>query len=177
MTKVRPPLTFENALTKVAGHIGWDRVAEITKKGESTVRNWSDHDTTTSITLECALLLDAEFHKAGGDGTPFLLCYATRLEASKIASSPELAALIASAASSAKESGEAVSALLHAATHKASLADIAIAERELEEAINAQTNALAAVRARRQALEEGTGESLGDAVRAREVAPPLRMTV
>jgi DNA-binding transcriptional regulator YdaS (Cro superfamily) len=90
LTKIRQPLTFENALTKVAGHIGWARVAEITKKAENTVRNWSDQDTTASITLDAALLLDEEFHKTGGDGTPFLHTYAVRMEAFKIAASPSL---------------------------------------------------------------------------------------
>ena len=91
----------------------------------------------------------------------------------KIAGSPEIAALIASAASSAKETGEAIAAVLAAATPKATLADFAIGERELEESIGALTNSLAALRARRKAVEEGTGEST---VRAPEVAPPPRVT-
>jgi hypothetical protein len=172
MTKRRAALTFENALTQVAGHIGWQRTAEIVGTAERTVRNWSDPDTSASITLAAALKLDEEFHKAGGQGTPFLLCYATLLEAVKIATSPELAALIASAAKSARESGEAVSAMLGAATPTATIADFAIAERELEEAINAQTNALAAVRARRMAVEEGNGS--GTDARAREVAHTMQ---
>jgi hypothetical protein len=65
--------------------------------------------------------------------------------------------------------------ILNAATPKATLADLAIGERELEEGIAALHHSLAALRARRQAVEEGTGESQGDAVRAQEVAPP-RMT-
>jgi hypothetical protein len=172
MTKRRGAWTFENALSQIAGHIGWARVSEIVGQAERTVRNWSDPDTTASITLKAALKLDEEFHNAGGNGTPFLLCYATQLEAAKIASSPELAALIASAASSAKESGEAVAAMLSAATPTATLADFAIAERELEEAVTAQTNALAALRARRRALLDETEEP--EAARAQEVAPTMR---
>jgi hypothetical protein len=174
VTKIRPALTFENALSTVAGHIGWARVAAITGKAETTVRNWSDPDTTASITLEAALQLDTEFHLAGGEGEPFLLCYATRLDADRLAATPELQALIDGAAKSAKESGEAVAAVLKAAKSAASLGDLAIAERELEEAITAHTNSLAALRARRKALldPEGTQQTS----RAPEVAPPPAVT-
>jgi hypothetical protein len=172
MTKVRPPFTFENALTQVAGHIGWPRTAEIVGQAERTVRNWSDPDTTASITLAAALKLDEEFHRAGGEGTPFLHCYATLLEATKIAASPELAALIASAATSAKETGEAIHAVLAAATPKATLADLAIGERELEEGIAALTKSLAALRARREAFQQGKGSDTD--ARVQEVAPSMQ---
>jgi hypothetical protein len=173
MTKLRPPLSFENALTKVAGHIGWERTAAIVGQAPRTVRNWSEPDTTAKITLDAALQLDVEYHKAGGEGTPFLLCYATRVEADRIAASPELQALIDCAASAAKEGGEAVSATLHAAKPRASIADLVIAEREHEDAISAHTKSLAALRARREALttEQGTGRRTA-AVRGREVPQP-----
>jgi hypothetical protein len=175
MTKVRSAFTFENALTQVAGHIGWERTAEIVGAAERTVRNWSDPDTTSSITLDAALKLDEEFHRAGGEGTPFLYCYATRLEATKIAATPGLAALIASAASSAKETGEAIAAVLAAATPNATIADMAIGERELEEGITALTNSLAALRARREALVEGQGkEGTEPSDRTLEVVPPMQ---
>lgn len=175
MTKLRQAFTFENALTRVAGHIGWSRVAEIVGKSETTVRNWSDPDTTASITLQAALKLDFEFHEAGGEGAPFLLCYATLVDAARLAAFPERAALIAGAAKSAKESGEAIAAILEAADAKASLGDFAIAERELEEAITAHTNSLAALRARRKAFLETEGNEERDPpARGMEVpAPPV----
>lgn len=172
MTKIRTPLTFENALTTVAAALGWKKTARIVGRSENTVRNWSDNDTTTGITLEAALQLDVEYHKAGGEGAPFFNCYATLVESARLDACPEIQALIAGAAKVAKETGEAIEATLNAATTSSGLSDIAIAERELEEAINAQTNALAAVRARRKAIEEGNGS--GTDARAQEVAQPMQ---
>ena len=160
MTKSRPPLTFENALTKVAGQLGWEETARICQQAERTVRNWSEPDTTASITLEAALKLDVAFHAAGGEGTPFLLCYATRVDAESFAAVPGREALIASAARSAKENGEAVHATLHAAHPRAKPIDFAVAEREIEESINALHGQLAALRARRKASIEGDDEPL-----------------
>lgn len=172
MTKRRHAITFENALSKVAGHIGWAKVAEICSQAERTVRNWSDPDTTSKISLDAALRLDVEYHKAGGDGAPFLLCYATSVDAARLAAAPGLEALVAAAAKAAKESGEAVAAALHAARANADRGDFAIAEREIEESLDALTNSLAALRARRKALDEqeGSGRELA---RAPGVAPPI----
>lgn len=172
MTKCRAALTFENALTKVAGHIGWGETAKICGQAERTVRNWSDPDTTSCISLEAALRLDVAFHAAGGEGAPFLLCYATRMELERLAACPGREALLASIAASAKESGEALSAALSAAHPRADRADFAIGERELEESIVALQNSLAALRARRKAVEQGDkdAEAMG-LTRAPEVAP------
>lgn len=158
MTKRRLPLTFENALTKVAGHIGWTDTARICGQAERTVRNWSDPDTTASITLDAALKLDVAYHAAGGEGAPFLLCYATRVDAESLAACPGREALLASVARAALESGEAVAATLLAALPNASPAHFAIAERELEESISALTHSLAALRLRRKAALEGDEE-------------------
>lgn len=171
MTKVRSPLTFENALSSHAGVIGWAKVAEICGQAERTVRNWSDPDTTASITLEAALKLDEEFHKAGGQGAPFFQCYATRLELARLAACPGREALLASIAASVRESGEALAAALAAADPDAERADFAIGERELEEAITALQNTLAATKARREAVEQGKG--LDHEPRAQGVAQPV----
>jgi hypothetical protein len=174
MTKVRAPLTFENALTKVAAVIGWEEVARITGQAERTVRNWSEPDTTAAISLEAALKLDVALHAAGGEGFPFFRCYATRLDADSLAACPGREELIASAATASRESGEAVAASLLATRPSATQADLAIAERELEESIEAKTNLLAAVRARRVAIGNHLlDEEDGGTVRAREVAPTV----
>jgi hypothetical protein len=155
VTKLRAPVTFENALTVVAGVIGWARVAEICGVAERTARNWSEPDTTAGITLEAALRLDVALHAAGGEGAPFFRCYATRLDVESLAACPGREALIAGAAVASKESGEAVAASLVATKPGARSIDFALAERELEEAIAAKTNLLAAVRARRKIVELG----------------------
>jgi restriction endonuclease Mrr len=174
MTKRRHPLTFENAMTAVASHIGWKETARIVGRSESTVRAWSDNDIKTTIPLEAALALDIAFHQAGGEGAPFFNCYANQVEAARADACPEIQAMITSAAKVAKETGEAIEATLDAATINASLADIAVAERELEQAINAHHNSLALLRARRKHLnqEEGTGEPPEEPVRDLEVSPP-----
>lgn len=175
MTKRRLPLTFENALTKVAGHIGWAEVARICGTAENTVRNWSDPDTTARITLEAALKLDIAFHGAGGDGAPFLTCYATRRELECLAAVPGREALLTSIAKTSKEAGEAVSASLAAAHPAAERADFSIAKREIEESIEALRNQLAALCAREKAALSGEDQELEE-LRAPEVAPPPNVT-
>jgi hypothetical protein len=189
MTKVRKPLTFENALASVASHIGWKEAARIVGRSENTVRSWSDNDIATGIPLNAALKLDLEFHKAGGDGAPFFNCYATQVESARMDACPEIQAMIASAAKVAKETGEAIEATLGAATLTANVTDIGIAERELEQAINAHRNSLALLRARREHLHDAKGNEgaqdlsggQGEHVvgsepsdRAREVAPAMQ---
>lgn len=180
MTKRRTALTFENALSKVAGHIGWTKVSEICGQAERTVRNWSDPDTTANIRLDSALQLDIEFHKAGGEGAPFLVCYATHVDAQRLASSPGVEALVAAAAKAAKESGEAIAAALRVSRPDAETADFAIAEREIEESLEALNHSLAAVRARRKLIEEADAQrrpasrpNANEEIRAPEVAPPI----
>ncbi len=150
MTKQRPPLTFENALTTVASLLGWPEVARICGQSERCVRNWSDQDTSAGIKLDAALELDRAYEEAGGDGAPFLLCYSIRLEADLLAARPGRKALSEATALAAKEGGEAIAAAIAAARPGASMTDVALAERELEESISAQTNALAALRAGRR---------------------------
>lgn len=142
MTKTRAPLTFERALIRIADVLGWERIAEITKKDVRTVRNWSDPDTTASVTLDVAELLDVAYQAAGGEGAPFLQCYALRLEKAVAVASCDAELRMTRAAEAVKESGEAGAALVMAARPGATPADRAIARRETEEAIRALTNTL-----------------------------------
>ena len=59
MTKPRPPLTFERALTRIAELIGWDGCASVLGKSESYVRKLSDPDIERSISIQYARRLDA----------------------------------------------------------------------------------------------------------------------
>lgn len=142
MTKVRPPLTFELALAKVAGLLGWSRVAEIAGRTERQVRNWSDPDATGALTLDHALALDVAFRQAGGEGAPLFQCYATRLEVETNAACADAHAQAARVATAAKEAGEAISAQILACRPGASPASRELARRETEEAIGALTNTL-----------------------------------
>lgn len=155
MTKVRPPLTFENALTKVAGVIGWAEAARICGFAENTVRNWSDQDTTAKLPLEAAFRLDVAFQEACADGVPFLSCYATRLKEQIGEVSADRAQLLAGVAAAAREGGEAVAATIAAAKPDATHADFAIAERELEEAITASRRLIVTIRGMLRKLTHG----------------------
>lgn len=141
MTKVRPPVTFQHAVTRIAGRLGWDVAAAAVSKAERTVRNWSDPDTGALPTVDDAMRLDAAFLAAGGGDAPLHAVYAQMLDrGAQGAADPE--AITASAAQAAKEAGEAVSALVLAARPGASQRDRAVAEHETSQAIEAFTGVL-----------------------------------
>jgi hypothetical protein len=183
VTKLRQPLTFENALTKVASEIGWATVAQIVGQAETTVRNWSDPDTTARITLEAAFRLDAEWRQRVGEGAPFITCYAARLDADSRDVLADRDALLSEAAIVARDSGQAAGSAIAAAKIGASESDLVVAERDLERAIGADAAALACVRQLRRSERQtpcgcpegshvGTGEPPEETARAMEVAPP-----
>ncbi len=150
MTKVRPPLSFESALAKVAGQIGWDTIARMFGKSERTVRAWSETEIPASVSMDKALALDAAFAAAGGDGAPFLSVYALRLQADTIAAQASSEELARKTVAAIKEGGEAHAALVAATRPGATPADRAIAEKEVVEAVDALTNTLATLRAGRR---------------------------
>lgn len=152
MTKVRHPLTVELALTRIAGLITWEAVAEIAAQAPRTLRKWSDPDegpkAAEQISLDLATRLDVAYRKAGGEGSPLLQCLSTRIELDLLGACVDCTAIARTAARAVKESGEAISAAIKASLPGATDADRGIAERQLEESIAAQTEALAAVRRR-----------------------------
>lgn len=158
MTKLRSALSYELALTKIAGTVGWARCGQVLGQSERTVRNWSDPDAASGIRMDAAEVLDLEYQAAGGKGAPLLECFALRQKsaAARIFGSAE--AIATAVARAAKEGGEGIAAAIAAARPDATDADYAIAERELEEGIAAKTEALRCVRERRGAerdLEKG----------------------
>ncbi|MCJ1959628.1 hypothetical protein [Novosphingobium mangrovi (ex Hu et al. 2023)] len=142
MTKRREPLTYQHTLTKVAARIGWDRCAHICGVSERSVRNWSDPDCETEIRMIDAERLDRAYLEHGGECAPFHHLMTLRLELSAKGSAATCMFSIAS--SVAKESGEAIAALVAAA---GSLDDTTrrAAVKEGEEAIAALTHAMAAL--------------------------------
>lgn len=170
MTKRRAPLTFELALVKVAGVIGWDAAAAIVGKAPNTLRNWSDPDTSAQVSMGQALALDVAFRVAGGEGPPPMhQCYRTRLDADTALACADLATLQAQIGRSAKEGGEAIAFAIAAAQPGASDAVLIRAEQELEESLAATTDTLATIRQIRR------GEAAPD--RAPEVAPPAAVAL
>ena len=163
MTKRRPPLTSELALTKIAVQVGWDEVARLAEQSERTVRNWSDPDTgppaDQAISLALARKLDVAFRVAGGDGHPLLQCYATQIEADTAQACADLVVLNHKIAKAARESGEATAALIVAAQPGAPESAMIIAEQEVEESIAASMDTLATLRAgRRGGVQQGGGK-------------------
>lgn len=144
MTKRREPLTYHRALTMVAARIGWDRCAAICGVTERAVRYWSDPDAETEIRLLDAERLDKAFLAAGGDHAPFHRLFALRLdiEAAKEGQVLQLAALVAG---SARETGQAIAALISCSGRDDDPALRRAARAETEEAIEILTQALAAL--------------------------------
>lgn len=149
MTKRREPLTYENTLATVAAVIGWDNCAAICGVSQRSIRNWSEPDTQSGIRMIDAERLDRAFIAAGGDHAPFHRLFGLRLDiAAQHAAQVDMAN---AAAHAAKESGEAVSALVLAASPHSTAQDRRAARREGEEAIRALTEGLAALDRREQA--------------------------
>lgn len=143
MTKRREPLTYDRTLTQIAARIGWDRCAAICGVTERRVRAWSDPDCETEIRLIDAERLDRAFIEHGGDHAPFYRLFALRLD---IAAREHRGDIALTAATVAKETGEAVSAMvIHA--HQPSAASRRAALKEMEEAAEALTIGLAALEA------------------------------
>lgn len=136
MTKLRDALTFEDAVIKIVALIGWNGAAAAVNKTERLVRYWSDPDDDKAPTIEQALKLDAAYASKGGEGAPFLSAYAYQLELTGFGSSTS-DALVHLVAKAAKETGEAVSALLEASRPGAPRQARDIALRESGEAIDA----------------------------------------
>lgn len=157
MTKTRPPLSFELALTRVAGLIGWTAVAEILVVEERTARNWSDPDTRPtagqSIGLDQGVALDVAYRAAGGDGAPMQQCFALQVETGLADACPGSVGLSRSIARAAREFGEAFHALVFAAAPGASDGSHELARRETEEAIDALTCTLPNLRGSRRGPE------------------------
>jgi hypothetical protein len=144
VTKLRPPSSFEQAITRIAGLIGWDEVARITGRSDRTVRDWSDPDNATLPTIAQAFALDAAYRTAGGGEAPIHSVYQLRLDTEACAA-PCPAAIRHAAASAALESGQAVTALIIASDPAATQAQRARALVETQEALAALTNAAVAL--------------------------------
>lgn len=137
MTKPREAITFNRALTTVAELLGWDRCAAICGRSERTVRNWSDPDTDTEISVLDARRLDAAYLGAGGNHAPFHRTFALQLELESRLPVDEAQAINDAAAKAAKEGGEAIAALITAAAPGTGPAQRRKAQIEVKEAIEA----------------------------------------
>lgn len=147
MTIPRKPTTFARALHEIAGLLGWDGCAEVLGKTESHVRKLGAPDTEREISLRDAVRLDIAYRAAGGDGAPLLECYALKLDLQVPTRPADTSAMLTSAATAAKESGEAVAAAIDFAGRMKDPQARATAMREIEEAITANMRLLTRIAA------------------------------
>ena len=141
MTKARLPLTFPDAVTRIAGRITWAGCADATGKSERAVRAWSDPEMDRCPCIDDCLALDAAYLAAGGGEPPMLAVYQARLDRA-VQAPADSAALSRTTSLVAKEAGEAVAALVLASAPGASPGDRVVAAREAAEAVEVLTEAM-----------------------------------
>lgn len=112
MTKPRIPHSWAAAVTRIAGHIGWEGAAKAVDKTVALIRAWSDDATGKRPSLDQALALSVAYAAAGGEGEPFLDAFAFQIGATVADHDPCRRALTAEAAVCAKEFGDALAAAL-----------------------------------------------------------------
>lgn len=136
MTLERLPITFENALGDIARRLGWDGCAELLGKSETHLRKMGTPDTDRELSIRDAVRLDAAYRRAGGEGAPLLECYALKLDMQIAAGGICPEAMLAGAQGAAKESGEAIAAVLELVNSPDDRKAQRAALKEVEEAIS-----------------------------------------
>lgn len=142
MTKVRAPLTFDNALARIAGLIGWAEMARVVGQAEKTVRNWGDPDTGQQPTINAAVKLDIAYQAAGGAGAPMHETYSLLLEQSRAEVFADQIELGLRTCDVIREVSEAEEALVRASLPGATEQDRVNALRQVEEGIGSLTSTL-----------------------------------
>ena len=137
MTLARQPLTFPNAVTRISLLLGYTRMADIVGRSERLVRKWSHPQAKAHPTVAQALALDAAYIEVGGDCAPISETYLQLLDRAVSDRVANRLALTAAVALAAKESGDAVAAVLAVAQPGSGPREVHRAEAELEEAQSA----------------------------------------
>lgn len=159
MTLVRPPITWAQAATKVAGLIGWPAFAGIVRRGERAVQYWGQPNCKTVPTIEQALLLDAAYRAAGGADAPFLDTFAALLDVQVTRDAAYLTELANDSAAFVREAGDLGAALFLATRPGASPRDH---NRALVEAQQVETALGAIMRRLPSFLQFGAGSHAGN---------------
>lgn len=163
MTKHRAPLSFDDALSRIAGQVGgFEKMGNRVGRQSRTVRNWGDPDTTEHCPVDCALELDLMFMEHGGTGAPMYEAYAHQLELAELTRHADRHELSRLTSLFAKEGGEAVGALIRASMPDASPADRRAAEVELAQALEVA----------RRLLPHVAGQSPGAGAGVQNSQPP-----
>ena len=154
MTKQRPPVSIENTLYRVLGDIGIDRAAEVTGREQSYLRGLSDQDRREQLTVRDMLTLDIACREAGDPTFPFYETIGLLLKEASAERFADAAAIGRHAQVTARESGEALAAIMAAAIAAGSdPRAIDHALRETEEAYGAFGDVIATLRAQKAKAE------------------------
>ncbi|MBD8548030.1 hypothetical protein [Sphingomonas sp. CFBP 8760] len=139
MTKLRDPMTIENALDFVIGVLKIEHAAEVTGRERGYLRSLSDPDSRYRLTIEDALKLDLAYAAAGGDGAPLYETYGLLLGAARAKRFSCEAEIARHTVEVIREGGEAHAALVALSIPGATDADRRNALREIEQANAALT--------------------------------------
>ncbi len=134
MTKTRAPLSFSLAITTVAGVIGWQTAARITRRSVRTIRHWSESDRHGAPTLDQAIALDRAYVAAGGAMAPILASYMLQMDVAAVDPVACRTALAEDIALLSRETGDAISHCIQALQPGSTPAEIYRAIAETQEA-------------------------------------------
>ncbi|WP_242140842.1 hypothetical protein [Sphingomonas sp. TREG-RG-20F-R18-01] len=146
MTKLRTPLSIENALYKVLGRIGIEAACDSTGRKAAYLRNLSDPDKREQLTVADAIKLDLAHRQSGAGGAPIYETIGLLLQATDAELFSDSRAIGRVAMEVIKEGGEAHVALVNASFPGASPQDFTETLRELEENAAALSKAIALIR-------------------------------
>lgn len=159
MTAVKPPMSIEAALARIAGQLegSWAEMAEICNRALATVYAWGNSNVGDSIPMDCAIKLDIAYMRAGGIGAPIKSVYDLKVDCANRMAFADQAELASLTGKHIKESAEATIAQLACHQPGATPSDLRTAIRETQEAAEATLNTLAA-------LKKSAGLDRGDSV-------------
>lgn len=148
MTKVRPPLSIDAALARIAGRLpgAWAEMAGVAGRHESTVRRWGDPDQPEQMTLVAAIALDLAYSRAGGEDRPLFETYKLQLDVAREDAFADEIALARRTCTLIRESSQAHEAMVLATLPSASRQEREAAVRELEDVMREVTGAIALLR-------------------------------
>lgn len=146
MTKLRAPISIDQALDRIAGTLpgGRDQMAAIcgVESGE-TVRAWGDPaKPERQLWFDRAILLDIAFQRAGGEGRPLFETYALQCEVAREDAFADEIEILNRACTLIREDAEAQEAMVQASLPTAGPHDRSHAVRQLEDVVREATAAI-----------------------------------
>ncbi|MGW8136877.1 hypothetical protein ACWGNZ_14855 [Sphingomonas zeae] len=137
MTQLRAPRTYAEAITRVAGVIGWDEICRLTGRALRSARYWSQTNCTTVPSIVQAQTLDAAYIAAGGQGSPFLDAFEFQLGIQVQRQEACTRELLSEIAVASKEAGDAIAAAIRITQSNPSPLDVHRALAEVEQSAGA----------------------------------------